>query len=195
MAQAGPRQKEQSQSQGGKKVRVLGDDKLRTEKDPNADLPKTWSQLMRPRVTGVCWKCDMMFSTKAIMWKHFAAANNCAPPLGATDDLRMKKRKALDKKKCEDAKSKSQSKRMLEKEMLRETEHEPQPDLEEPNDNDTVEHNEVPEELIVQVKFNIIPFLYFNLNVFTKVLFHFIYKLCIIYLFYLLLNRWNKGFF
>ena len=77
---------------------------------------------------------------------------NCAPPLGATDDLRMKKRKALDKKKCEDAKSKSQSKRMLEKEMLRETEHEPQPDLEEPNDNDTVEHNEVPEELIVQVK-------------------------------------------
>ena len=88
----------------------------------------------------------MEFGNKQIMWKHHVAANNdCAPPLGAPSEMRIAKQKAQEKQKKVETYREEIEHELKE---LRETE----PELFKPPQV----HNEEPEELIEQVKYNII---------------------------------------
>ena len=135
-------------SQGKGKVRVLGDQKL--------DLPEsrskipTWRELNENGIKRWCWVCNMEFKNKQIMYKHFIAGNNdCAPPLGAPSEMRIKKRKAKEKRQKQN--KGQQKKEDIDKEIEDELKQ-----LEMHELRNIVPELFEPEELIEQVKYNII---------------------------------------
>ena len=59
--------------------------------------PAKWSEMIKDNAKRVCHTCNMLFSNKTMMIKHFKAKNFCVLPQGTPRDIIDEKKRKVEK--------------------------------------------------------------------------------------------------